>query len=190
MSLLGSLHTLGRLEWLLVLRFTRRLELDRISLLPRTGGETVWYACRGFGGLGDGIGISDALGLRRRHRSSILSIHFFNFAVGDEAAAVAANALRPPRCAGDSERERRLSSMSAARWLLVNTSRSSAGDMKYAKGFSSMLSSRKKALGFRKGGQEWRFLRVRMRNGLERWFGEAVFRSLEMEIEWDGNERR
>ena len=115
MSLLGSLHTLDLLVWLLVWRFTRCLELDRMSLLPRTGGETVFTISSGLGGSGDGIGLSEIAGLRRKHRNSILSIHLFNFAVGDEAAAAAAKAVRVLCFTGDSERERRLSSIPAAR---------------------------------------------------------------------------
>ena len=114
-SLLGSLHTLDLLVWLLVLRCTRCLELNRTSLLPRTGGETVCTISTGFGGSGDGIGLSEKARLRRKHRSSILSIHLFNLAVGDEAAAAAAKAVRVLCFAGDSERERRLSSIPAAR---------------------------------------------------------------------------
>lgn len=73
-------------------------------------------------------------GLRRKHRSSILSIHCFNFAVGDVAAAAADRSVKELRRKGDSERGRFLLSMSAAKWLLTKTSRSSAGEMKYANG--------------------------------------------------------
>ncbi len=70
------------------------------------------------------------LGLRRKHRSSILSIHFFSFAVGDDAAAATDKRVKELRRNGDSERGRFFLSMSAARWLLTKTSRSSAGEMK------------------------------------------------------------
>lgn len=88
-SLLGSLQTLGRLGLLLVLEVTRLLELIRTFLLPRSGGETVRAISGGSGEEGDGKSCSMLLGLRRKHRSSILSIHLLSFAVGDVAAAAA-----------------------------------------------------------------------------------------------------
>lgn len=76
------------------------------------------------------MSFSMLLGLRRKHRSSILSIHLLSFAVGDVAAAAADKSVKELRRNGDSERGRFLLSMSAARWLLTNVSRSSAGEMK------------------------------------------------------------
>ena len=130
MSLLGSLQTLGRLGLLLVLGVTRLVELMRTFLLPRSGGETVRAISESSGELGDGMSFSMLLGLRRKHRSSILSIHLLSFAVGDVAAAAADKSVKELRRNGDSERGRFLLSMSAARWLLTNVSRSSAGEMK------------------------------------------------------------
>ena len=133
-SLLGSLQTLGRLGLLLVLEVTRLLELTRTFLLPRSGGETVRAISARLGEAGDGTSCSMLLGLRRKHRSSILSIHLLSFTVGDVAAAAAEKRVKELRRYGDSERERFSFSISAARWLLTNTSRSSAGEMKYANG--------------------------------------------------------
>lgn len=82
------------------------------------------------------------LGLRRKHCSSILSIHLFSFAVGDVAAVAADKSVKELRRNGDSERGRFFFSISAPRWLLTKTSRSSAGEMKYANGSWSMASSR------------------------------------------------
>lgn len=133
-SLLGSLQTLGRLGLLLVLEVTRLLELTRIFLLPRSGGETVRAISARSGETGDGTSCSMLLGLRQKHRSSILSIHLLSLAVGDVAAAAADKGVKSLRRYGDSEREHFFWSMSAARWLLTNVSRSSAGEMKYANG--------------------------------------------------------
>lgn len=80
--------------------------------------------------MGEGTGLPQIAELRRKHRSSILSIHLFNFAVEDEAAAAAAKAVRDLGFAGDNERERRFSLIPAVKWLFMKTSRSSAGDMK------------------------------------------------------------
>lgn len=132
--LLGSLQTLGRLGLLLVFGVTRLLELIRTFLLPRSGGETVRAISSSSGGSGDGMSSLTLLGLRRKHRSSILSIHFLSFAVGDVPAVAADKSVNELRRNGDSERGRFFLPMSAARWLLTNTSRSSAGEMKYANG--------------------------------------------------------
>ena len=129
-SLLGSLQTLGRLGLLLVLGVMRLLEPIRTSLLPRSGGETIWASSESSRGSGDGVSCSMVLVLRRKHRSSILSIHCFSFEVGDAVAA----AVNESRRNGDIERGRFLLSMSAVKWLLTNKSRSSAGEMKYANG--------------------------------------------------------
>ena len=139
-SLLGSLQTLGRLGLLLLLGVTRLLELLRTSLLPRSGGETVQAASEDSGRLGDGMSCWVLLGLRWKNRSSILSIHLLSFAVGDAVALVADKSVNDLRRNGDSERGRFFLSMSAARWLFRNTSRSSAGEMKYANGSSSIAS--------------------------------------------------
>ena len=133
-SLLGSLQTLGRLGLLLVLGVTRLLELIRTFLRPRSGGETVRAISSSSAGSGDGTSCSTLFGLRRKHRSSILWIHFLNFAVGDVPAVAADKSVNELRRNGDSERGRFFLPMSAARWLLTNTSRSSAGEMKYANG--------------------------------------------------------
>ena len=134
MSLLGSLHTFGRLGLLLVAGVARFRELTRTSPLPRSGGEAGGKISIISGWFGEGVSWSVLLGLRRKHRISILSIHLFSLAVGDAAAAAADKTLMELRRDGDKERERFFLLMSAARWLLTKTSRSSAGEMKYANG--------------------------------------------------------
>ena len=115
-SLLGSLQTLGRLGLLLVLGVTRLLELIRTFLLPRSGGEANQARSESSDRSGDGMSCLMVLGLRWKHRISILSIHFFSFAVGDDVAAIAADeSVKELRRNGDSERGRFFLSMPAAR---------------------------------------------------------------------------
>ena len=83
---------------------------------------------------GDGMSCPILLGPRRKHRSSILSIHCFNFAVGDAAVLAADKTVKDLRWRGDSERDCFSLPISAVRWLSTNASRSLAGEMKYANG--------------------------------------------------------
>ena len=96
---------------------------------------------RGRGKSGDGIGRSDCLGLRLKHLNSILSIHLFSFAVGEDAVKAIEVTAFLLWGLGESDRERLLVLMPAER-SPVKTSRSDAGDMKYAKGSESMFSFR------------------------------------------------
>ena len=61
------------------------------------------------------MGCSILLELRQKHRSSILSIHLFSFAVGDVTAVPTDKILKELRRNGDSERGRFWLSMSADR---------------------------------------------------------------------------
>lgn len=130
MSSLGSFHTLGLLRLLLPLFPTRCLEPIRMSFRPLTGGDDVFIISGAFTGSGGGKSPSGMAELRWKHLISIFSIHLLSFAVGEEAAVAAVSIVKALRWAGESERDFRLGLMSAARWLLKKTSRSSAGDIK------------------------------------------------------------
>ena len=91
----------------------------------------------GSGGSGDGVGLSEVLGLRLKHFNSILSIHRFNLAVGEAAAENIAPSLW---IVGESDRARLLELMSADRCTLTNASWSDAAEMKYANGSVSTFS--------------------------------------------------
>ena len=147
---LGFLHTLGLL---LPFGLIRCVEPDRTSFLPRSDDDTRMAVSGGLGGSGDGMGRSNNLGPPLKHLSSIRSIHRFSLAVGDEAAVVEKSTffgLKPP-----GERDRaHLSALMPAERSLRKTSRSDAGEMKYAKGSASMFSWKNVALDVRNGGQE------------------------------------
>ncbi len=97
--------------------------MDRTSLLPRAGGDRGTAISGSSGGSGDGIGRSEILGLHRKQRNSILSIHLVSFAVDDNEEDLSVGRMvRELRGYGERDLERLRRSIPADRSSLVKIS--------------------------------------------------------------------